>query len=82
MLTSKKSRAHRLVMLSRRGKRPWDDVKQISEWDSRLRLRRLFAMGLSDEEIGKIIGIDPGVFLLLRPSALKSKRRRLSPVEK
>lgn len=71
MFRNKKLRARRqrvLARIAQRPKRPWDDVKADDCWNSRLRLRKLFALGMSDAEIAKIMEVDPGIICLVRPN--------------
>src|ERR1051326_2992785 len=79
MFRNKRLRARRQKVLARiaqRPARPWDHVKADACWNSRLRLRKLFALGMSDAEIAKIMEVDPGIICLVRPN----KHRWLSNV--
>jgi hypothetical protein len=73
MMNRAKLLERQTALLKRRGKRPWDDRKEDAEWRFRLRLRRLFQSRLTDTEVGRIAGLNPGTVRLLRGARGEAK---------
>jgi hypothetical protein len=63
-------------MRARRGKRPWDERHEHEAQMYILRLRKLFAMGMSDEFIANALSMDKELVQILRTAKGRMHRRR------
>lgn len=78
MMNNRKLRARQAAMLAKRGRRPWDGVKEDQCRASQLRLRQLFRMGLSDSRIAEALDLNVQAVWLLR--SMNCRRSRSKPV--
>ena len=76
LLTSTQLRKRQAAMLAKRGVRPWDHVHDERGELCVLRLRKMFAMGMSDDFIGNALDLDAGTVSLLRSARHRGLRRR------
>jgi hypothetical protein len=73
---TKRQRDHAAKMRARRGKRPWDEVHEHNAQMYIIRLRKLFAMGMSDEFIATALSMDKQLVQILRTARPPSHRRK------
>lgn len=76
MMSQRRLRERQKKMWSRRGKRPWDEVHRDRDDRFILRLRTLFAMGMTDEFIANALDLNVYLVQILRNTKRRSKRTR------